>query len=80
MRLEHEVLVKITGRHRSRDQVAWFLQHLGVNVPCDRKGPIITQATYEALVARACGLRPDLPPSGTVAADRPKLHLRAVRG
>jgi len=79
MRLDQQSIIEITGRKRPRAQADWFRDYLGVVVPCDRLGPIVTAATYEALVARACGLRAEMAEAAAVATDRPKLHLRAVR-
>lgn len=79
MRLDQQRIVEITGRKRPRAQADWFRDYLGAVVPCDRQGPVVTLATYEALVARACGLRAETAPAAAVAADHPKLHLRAVR-
>jgi hypothetical protein len=79
MRLPPEKLAEITGRKRARAQADWFRDYLGVVVPCDRQGPIVTVPTYEALVARACGLRADVPTGLATPVDRPKLHLRSVR-
>lgn len=80
MRLDQETLVKITGRKMYSAQVAWFRDYLGVEVPHDQRGPIITATAYEALVARACGLRAEVPVGTPAATDRPKLHLRSPRG
>jgi hypothetical protein len=79
MRLPPETIAEITGRKRARAQADWFRDYLGVIVPCDRLGPIVTAATYEALVARACGLRAETAEAAASAPDRPKLHLRTVR-
>ena len=56
MRLDSEKIYAITGRKRPRSQAAWFREYLGTIVPCDRKGPILTECAYEALVAKALGI------------------------
>lgn len=58
MRLTRTQLKVITGYQRRSAQAAWFLRHLGVTVPCDEQGPIITETAYQALVDRKLGLRP----------------------
>ena len=58
MRLSRDDLFKITHRVRPRNQAAWFLEYLGINVPCDRDGPILTPSTYEALLAKRLGVFP----------------------
>lgn len=74
MRIDQAHMIEITGRKRASSQAAWFRDYLGVTVPCDRLGPIVTVAAYEALVARACGLpvQAALGPTGS----RPSVRLR----
>lgn len=55
MRLTPEELQNITGRSMPAAQVRWFQRHYGIEMPHDRKGPIITAQAWEALVARKCG-------------------------
>jgi len=55
MRLSAERLNEITHLKRKSAQVAWFRQHLGVNVPCDRFGPILTDSAYEKLLEKRLG-------------------------
>jgi hypothetical protein len=74
MRLSCQQLAEITGCKRPRAQVAWFRDHLSANVPCDRIGPILTESTYEALLARALGLAHR--PIGPSDVDRPRVRLR----
>lgn len=74
MRLDSVTLFAITGLKRPAAQVAWFRQHLGAAVPCDSRGPILTSAAYEALVARALGLIQGT--SVPVDAERPRVKLR----
>ena len=68
-RISQEELAKITGRQRPAAQLRWFVDHFGARIPCDDRGPIITQAAFEALVAKGCGLRAANDP------PRPTLHL-----
>lgn len=65
MRLSQTELEGITGRTLPAVQARWFKKHLGVDVAYDRKGPIITKATFEALVAKKYGI------SGETVAARP---------
>lgn len=58
MRLSRDDLFKITRLRRPTSQAAWFLQHLGVDVPCDNDGPILTPTTYEAILAKRLGVFP----------------------
>ena len=74
MRLSPQRLAEITGYKRPRAQTAWFREHLGARVPCDRWGPILTESAYEGLLASALGLtrrysEPD-------AVERPHVRLR----
>lgn len=74
MRLSPEDLYKITHLHRPKGQAAWFLEHLGVKVPCDRAGPILTPAAYEAILAKRLGVSSEQ--TGPSPEQRPVLHLR----
>jgi hypothetical protein len=56
MRLSHDQLFEITHRKRPRQQAAWFLEYLGAVIPFDRDGPILTTATYEAVLAKCLGV------------------------
>lgn len=58
MRLNRDDLQKITYRKHPSRQAAWFLEFLGADVPYDAQGPILTLATYEALVAKRLGVGP----------------------
>lgn len=73
MRLKQNKLKEITGLSQSSAQARWFKDHFGINVPCDRLGPIITTTTFELLVAKGCGI--DVTPKAG-AMPRPELHLR----
>lgn len=72
MRLTREKIQEITGLKRKSAQVAWFRQHLGTEVPCDRRGPIMTDSAYELLLEKRLGLGSSsaLPPS-----TRPSVRL-----
>lgn len=70
MRLSRVQLKEITGYQRRSAQAAWFMRHLGVTVPCDDQGPIITEAAYQALLDRKLGLRP-----AQEEKARPKIQL-----
>lgn len=74
MRLDSATLFAITGRKRPTAQVAWFRQYLNVAVPCDKRGPIMTATTYDALLARALGLAQR--PVAGAEVDRPRVRLR----
>jgi hypothetical protein len=56
MRLNREELQHITGHVRPTAQVRWFKAKLGAEIPSDQFGPIITEAAYQELVRRSCGL------------------------
>ena len=56
MRLTAERLTEITHLTRKSAQVAWFRQYLGVDVPYDRFGPILTDTAYEKLLEKKLGL------------------------
>jgi hypothetical protein len=59
MRLSRDDLHQITHRKRPRHQAAWFLEYLGVVIPCDGEGPILTQSILEALLAKKLGVLPN---------------------
>lgn len=48
------------------------MRHLGVTVPCDEQGPIVTEAAYQALVDRKLGLR-------TAQEEKPRPRIQLVR-
>jgi hypothetical protein len=77
MRLSREDLKKITHRVRPRNQAAWFEEYLGVAVPWDSDGPILTPSTYEALVAKRLGVGPT--PAEASPERRPVVHLPPPR-
>lgn len=74
MRLSRETLREITGRVLPKGQAKWFQDYLGATVPCDRQGPILTVAAYEALVAKANGLRPATETAQDTNRPKVKLH------
>lgn len=71
MRLNRSQLLDITGYKRQSSQAEWFSRHLGVTVPCDEKGPIITESAYQALVDKKLGLGPD----GNNGKAKPRIQL-----
>jgi hypothetical protein len=75
MRLSRDELFKITDFKTPRKQTQWFLDHLGVAVPHDRKGPILTPATCEALLAKRLGLTP----KGEQPEREVVIHMREPR-
>ncbi len=72
-RLTPERLKAITGRAYGKTQARWFREHLNADVPCDHLGPIMTEQTFEELVARASGVRAGAP------AERPTVRLRTSK-
>lgn len=56
VRMDLEQLQKLTGRKNRSAQARWFKAHFGVDVPCDQAGPIMTEQTYQDLLAKQCGL------------------------
>lgn len=75
MRLSPEKLYEATGRIRQSAQARWFKEFLGVDVPCDRLGPIITEAAYEDLVKKRLGVLPQS--MNQPERDQPKVRLLA---
>lgn len=65
VRLSREELQSITSRARPKSQAAWFEEYLGIAVPSDERGPILTMASYEALLAQRLGIQS----SGTPARE-----------
>ena len=49
-------LKDITGKSRKSAQVRWFKDYLGVEVPHDRRGPILTEEAYQKLLEKRLGL------------------------
>ena len=77
MRLSRDDLFKITRFKLARFQVTCFHDHLGAEVPFDRDGPILTPATYEALLAKRLGVGPA--PFQPAPERRPSVHLPEPR-
>lgn len=71
-RLPPESLQTITGRKLPSAQKRWFHTHFGVDLPADRAGPILTEATFDALVAKAAGVLDGPAPKLT----RPTVRMR----
>jgi len=63
MRLDNAALREIAKRCRPKHQAAWFKEYLGIDIPCDRAGPILTQQTYDALLAKRPGVFPAIAPA-----------------
>lgn len=70
MRITPTKLHELTGLQQPAAQARWFKANFGVAVPCDRRGPIITDATFEAMVAKSCGI------AAPAEAARPQVKLR----
>ncbi|MFN4328338.1 MAG: DUF4224 domain-containing protein [Limnobacter sp.] len=75
MRLSPQKLYEATGRIRQSAQARWFKEYLGVDVPRDRLGPIITEAAYEDLVKKRLGVLQL--PANPAAREHPKVRLLA---
>lgn len=56
MRIEQDQLEKITGYKTPGAQKRWFKENLGADVPRDKRGPIISETTYELLMQRRMGI------------------------
>lgn len=74
MRLDKQTLYNLTKLRRISAQVRWFRDQLGVDVPFDRDGPIMTDAALEKLLEKRLGILPSY--SGQ---ERPKPTLRLIR-
>ncbi len=70
MRLSREQLEQATGRSQGAAQARWFKRYLGATVPVDDLGPVVTAASFEAMLARASSLS-DKP-------ARPAVKLRVM--
>lgn len=75
MRLPPEKIQEITGFKRKSAQVAWFRLHMGVDVPCDRAGPIMSDTAYELLLEKRLGVLASLPRQS----GKPVPALRLIR-
>lgn len=75
MRLAPERLREITHKETPKTQASWFLKHMGVAVPYDNFGPILTDASYEKLLEKRLGLG-----ASSLVQDqpRPSVRLRTV--
>lgn len=71
-----EDLARVTGKKTSTKQVEWFLEQFGVRVVrCGDGSPIMTWATFEALMQKRAGIS-----SANAEPIRPALRpLRSVR-
>ena len=73
MRLDNNQIFELTGLKRKSSQIQWFKRHLGVEVPYDRNGPILTDACYEKLLEKRLGI---LTPSSEPSHGRPSVRLK----
>ena len=55
-RWDKNTLAEITGFAQSAAQKRWFKKSLGTDVPCDAKGVVMNDSTYDALLKQRCGL------------------------
>jgi len=60
MRINQDMLYQITRLKRKGAQIKWFKLHLGVDVPHDHAGAILTDSAYQKLVEKRLGLAPEL--------------------
>lgn len=74
MRLTKDQLYSITNRRRISAQVKWFKDFLKIDVPCDRLGPIVTEAAYQDLVKKRLGVLPEVQPQSGQR-DQPRVRL-----
>lgn len=76
MRLSPETIHEITGRKQRTAQTRWFLEFMGADVPCDERGPILTESAYQQLLLKRLGLAKA---SGAQATgQRPAVRLRTA--
>jgi uncharacterized membrane protein SirB2 len=68
MRLSEVELMSITNRSTPSAQAAWFKRHFNVSLEYDTLGVILTNNTFEALVAKKYGL-------GANESSRPTVKL-----
>lgn len=75
MRLSPQQINEITGYSRKSAQAAWFRNHLAIEIPCDHRGPILTDEAYEKLLEKRLGILPS-----SSAESRAKPAIRLVHG
>ncbi len=73
MRIDRKKIEEITHRKRIRSQVAWFREKLGVDVPFDRFGLILTEDALKKLIERRLGILQSSPSQATTT--RPVVRL-----
>lgn len=56
MRLSQQDIQTITGYQKRSSQKRWFKDYMGVDVPVDRVGVILTESAYDALVKKRLGV------------------------
>lgn len=76
MRLSNNDLKEITARTQPKAQANWFKRFYGIELPHDRKGVIITQQAWEALVSAKCGMTAKGAPINYASQERPQVRLR----
>lgn len=76
MRLSPEILHAITGRKQRTAQARWFREFMSVDVPCDDRGPILTEAVYQQLLLKRLGILDE--PGAKDVRQRPAVRLRTA--
>jgi hypothetical protein len=76
MRLSPETIHAITGRKQRTAQARWFKEFMAADVPCDERGPILTEAAYQQLLLKRLGLVTDA--GAQAAGQRPAVRLRTA--
>ncbi|MER2518589.1 MAG: DUF4224 domain-containing protein [Candidatus Accumulibacter phosphatis] len=76
MRLSPETLYVVTGRKQRTAQARWFMKFMGADVPCDERGPILTESAYQQLLLKRLGLVTDA--GAKAAGQRPVVRLRSA--
>ena len=73
MRLSKEQLIALTGLKRKSAQIIWFRNKFGVELPCDKLGPVVSATSIEMLMQRKLGLLPSSNEN-----PRPTIRLRVM--
>ncbi len=73
MRLDNNQIFELTRLKRKSAQVAWFKKHLGVEVPFDQHGPILTADCCQKLLEKYLGIQPK---SNESSVNRPTVRLK----
>lgn len=72
-RWDRQRLIEETGKTQQSAQARWFHKHYHIEVPTDALGPIMTDAAFEALIAKSCGVL------NVVAQTPPRPAVQLVR-